>query len=337
MRIRAIASAIALVLVVAATAACGSSDSAATAKPEKIRIAFQKIPNGDLIVKNKGWLEEATGVAVEWQEFASGADVNRAVASGSVDFGLAGSNPVTIGAATGLPYACIWIFDVIGEAESLIVRGDSGITSVSDLKGRKIATPFGSTAHYSLLSAVVKSGLKATDVSMLDMAPQDALAAWQRGDIDGAYLWNPVLGEMKKAGGKVITSSAELAKQGVVTSDLGVVSTAFATKYPDIVRTWVAQQDRAVTLYREDASAASDAVAAELGITKAEAQDQMSQLVWLSAAEQSGAGYLGTKGAPGKLVDIMAATAVFLKDQGKITAIPSRETIAAAVDGQYLK
>lgn len=337
MKTTRIAITIAAALAVAASALTGCSSDSSAAKPAKVRIAFQKIPNGDLIVKHNGWLEEALGVPVEWSEFASGADVNRAVASGSVDFGLAGSNPVTIGAATGLPYTCIWIFDVIGEAESLIVRADSGITTVASLKGRKIATPFGSTAHYSLLSAVVKAGLKATDVSMLDMSPQDALAAWQRGDIDGAYLWNPVLDSMRKDGGKIVTTSAELAKQGVVTSDLGVVSKDFAAKYPDLVRTWVAQQNKAVELYRSNPDAAAEAVAAELAITAADAKAQMAQFVWLNAAEQASSRYLGTVGKPGALVDIMGATAVFLKDQGKITALPTSDTLAKAVDGQYLK
>ena len=52
------------------------------------------IPNGDLIVKNEGWLEEALpDTEIEWKLFDSGGSVNEAIVAGSIDIGLAGSQP----------------------------------------------------------------------------------------------------------------------------------------------------------------------------------------------------------------------------------------------------
>ena len=59
--------------------------------PDKIMIGYQAIPNGDLVVKNEGWLEEAfPDTEIEWKLFDSGGSVNEAIVGGSIDIGLAG-------------------------------------------------------------------------------------------------------------------------------------------------------------------------------------------------------------------------------------------------------
>jgi taurine transport system substrate-binding protein len=334
----------ALALVVAGCGASeGGGDKASSdsgkesgGKPAKLRVAYQVIPNGDPIVKHERWLEETLGIPVEWQQFDSGADVNRAVASGSVDVGLAGSSPVANGIASGLPYKVAWIYDVIGDNEQLVARSSEGISDVKGLKGRKVAAPFGSTTHYSLLTAVTKAGLKPADLDIIDLQPEDIVAAWQRGDIDGAYVWNPSLAKLKDDGGKVLVSSAELAEQGTVTGDLGIVSNDFAEKYPDVVQQWVNQENRAVQLYRDDPGAAAAAVAEEFEISRAEARRQMKDLIWLDASQQASAEYLGKPGAPGALSKQLETTAKFLKGQKLIDRDPSSAEFKKAVDGQWV-
>ena len=193
-----------------------------------------------------------------------------------------------------------WIYDVIGIAESLVASKDSGVTDIAGLVGKKVGTPFGSTAHYSLLAALELAGVDPTDVKIVDLQPPDILAAWERGDIDAAYVWNPTLAELR-ADGTVLATSEELAGQGKLTADLAVVTTAFADKYPDVMQTWVEQQTKAVTLYKDDPQAAGEAVGRQLNITAEEALAQMEELILLDATEQAGADYLGTPDAPGAL------------------------------------
>jgi taurine transport system substrate-binding protein len=111
-RARAVSGALVALALVAALAivvsGCGSSSSSsssasptAAGAPSEIRIAYQLIPNGDLIVKDQGWLEAAfPGTTIKWVKFDSGADVNTAIIGGSVDIGLAGSSPVAAGLST---------------------------------------------------------------------------------------------------------------------------------------------------------------------------------------------------------------------------------------------
>ncbi|KPC86881.1 ABC transporter substrate-binding protein, partial [Streptomyces sp. NRRL F-6602] len=124
---------------------------------------------------------------------------------GAVARGVSGSSPI--------PYKVAFILDVAGENEALVARKGTGITTVAGLKGKKVATPFASTSHYSLLAALEEAGLKASDVELLDLQPQPILAAWERGDIDAAYVWLPTLDELRETGTQ-LTSSKEIGEGG---------------------------------------------------------------------------------------------------------------------------
>ncbi|GAA5074492.1 taurine transport system substrate-binding protein [Thermocatellispora tengchongensis] len=309
-------------------AACGGGDDGAAAPkdgmPAQIRIGYQLIPNGDLIVKDQKWLEQALpGTEIKWSRFDSGGDVNTAMISGAIDIGLAGSSPVTRGLSEPLniPYQVPWIFDVIGDNEALVVR-DGAATDVKGLAGKRIATPFASTSHYSLLAALAEAGVAESAVKILDMEPPDIQAAWQRGDIDGAYVWTPNLAELQKNGGKTLVTSRELAGRGKLTADLAVVRTEFAQQYPATLRVWLQQQDRAVKLVRSDKTAAAAAIGRQLNLDPQEASRQLDQLVLLDAAEQRSPEYLGTPDAPGKLAENLRSAAEFLKAQGQVDAVP---------------
>ncbi|MEU6729504.1 glycine betaine ABC transporter substrate-binding protein [Nonomuraea wenchangensis] len=320
--------AVALALCLAACstgtgASGGAAGAAANAdgSPKELRIGYQLIPNGDLIVKDQRWLEnELPDTKVTWIKFDSGGDVNTAMVAGSIDIGLAGSSPVTRGlsAPLNIPYQVPWIFDVIGENEALVARE---ATSVDGLKGKKIATPFASTAHYSLLAALQRAGLAESDVTVVDLEPPDIQAAWTRGDIDAAYVWTPVLGELRKTG-KTLVTSKELAAEGKLTADLAVVRTSFATSYPETLRTWLRQQDRAVKLVRSDKQAAAAAVGRQLNLAPDEAAAQLDEVILLDGKEQAGPGYLGTPDAPGKLAENLRDAAAFLKAQNKLPSVP---------------
>lgn len=328
--LRALAALLLAALLAFGVAACGSDDdNKASAErsggaPDKITIAYQAIPNGDLVVKNQRWLEAAfPDTEIEWKLFDSGGSVNEAVVADSVDIGLAGSSPVARGLSTPIEYQVPWIHDVIGRAEALVVKDDVG--SIADLRGRKIATPLASTSHYSLLAALDEAGLSERDVEVIDAEPDDIYAAWSRGDVDGAYVWNPNLAKIVQDGGRVLLTSEELSSRGKTTYDLAVVTNDFASENPDAVTRWVQAQDRAVRLIRSDPDAAARAIAAELNIEPEEAAAQVRDLIFLDAGEQAGAEYLG-----GGVARNLFATAQFNQRLGQI---PEVQDEAAYTDG----
>jgi len=312
----------------------GAAILTAEAKPDAITIGFQVIPNDEILAKAQGWYEKELGVKVNFKQFDSGRDVNTAFASNSLDFGLAGSTPTAVGISRGLAYQVFWIHDVIGAAESLAVKNSAKVATLADLKGKKVAVPFGSTTHYSLLSALKLEGIKASDVTILDLQPPDILAAWQRGDIDAAYVWQPTLGKLL-ADGKVLTDSAVLASKGIVTADIGLVSKAFAQKYPSFVTKYVRLQQKAYELFTGSPDVASASIATAIGTDATEALKEAKELVWLPLKTQISPAYLGTSKKKGDLAKTLKATADFLVDQKTIDKAPALAAFEAAINPSF--
>ncbi|GAA2715054.1 taurine ABC transporter substrate-binding protein [Actinoplanes palleronii] len=320
---------------VLALAACGSGAASGGGDPEKkaIRIAYQAFPSGDLIVKNQGLLEKALpDYKITWTKFDSGASINTAFVAKSLDIAAIGSSPVARGlsAPLNIPYQVAFVLDVAGDNEALVARNGSGVTDVASLRGKKVATPFASTAHYSLLAALAQAGVKESELTIVDLEPQDIQAAWTRGDLDAAYTWLPSLDELKKTG-KVLISSRELATAGKPTLDLGVVSTAFAGAHPEAVDAWRKVEAQALDIIANDPAAASKAVGAELNLSADDALNQLKQGVFLKPADIASPEWLGTEASVGKLADNLVAAAEFLKGQQKIDAVPALADVQKAI------
>lgn len=306
------------------------------AVPDVVNIGVQTLITPELAARVDNVYEEALGTSVNLVQFNSGADVNKAIAGGSIDIASIGTSPAAIGISQDLGYEVIWMYDVIGSAESLVAQEDSGITEVSDLAGKKVATPFASTSHYSLLSALDAAGLSTQDVTLLDLQPDDIYAAWVRGDIDAAYVWNPVLQKLFDEGAVVVTDSAELADQGIVTADLGVVRTDFAEQYPDLVTSYVKTQIGAVEDYNTDPDTVIQKIAEGAGIGTEEAAEEVKGFSYPTGEEQVET-YLGDGTAAGTLPSILESTAEFLKTQEALTSVPDAETFEQAVDGSFVE
>ncbi len=309
-----------------------ASGSSSENQTQTINIGTMDLVNGDLIARKEKIYEDTLGVNVNIVKFSSGKDVNTALASGSIDVSELGTSPTALGIASGLQYTVIGIGDIIGSAESLVVKKDSGIQSINDLKGKKIATPFASTAHYSLLNALSLSGVNASDVNLLDMEADDIWAAWQRGDIDGAYIWYPVQDELLKDGGVVITGSDKLAQQGIVTGDLLVARNDFAKDHPELVTKFLQALLKANDIYFNQPETAYADIASVLGISQEDAKSQAAQFTWLNADQQLSKEYLGSD-----MAKTLKDTADFLVEQKSISSAPDLQTFQNAIDTSYLE
>lgn len=316
------------------TSSPGQTEGAASACPVEaddsidstVRIAYQPIPNGDLIVRDLGWLEACMPSAdITWSQFNSGGDVIQAFGSDSVDLGLVGSSPATkaVSAPLNIDMKVIWIHDVIGEAESLVAQKGTA-TSLADLEGKTIAVPFASTAHYSLLSALEREGMSAGDVELLNMSPDAMLAAWQRQEIDAAWVWAPTLPQLLESGDLVL-SAADTAEEGAPTFDLAGATTAFVEDNPEFMTMWTRLQSEAVTMIKDDPDAAAESIAVQLGITPEEVTPQLEGYTYLDASEQAEQYFEGTLG------ENLASTAEFLVTQDEIDEAKDASAYADAV------
>lgn len=309
-------------VAVTALSGCGADHSKPDAAKPTIRIGYQTFPSGDLIVKKNGWLEEALpDYDIQWTKFDSGADVNKAFIAKEIDFGALGSSPVARGlsAPLNIPYSVVFILSVAADNEALVARDNSGIESVSDLRGKRIATPFGSTAHYSLLAALAQKGLSASDVQLVDLQPQAIVTAWERGDIAAAYTWLPTLEQLEK-NGKVLISSREISFIGKPSLDLVAVSNSFAEDNAIAVDIWRQQQARALNEIAYTPAAAAKAIAAEIALTPGVVERQLEKTAFLRPDQVASSTWLGTDGKPGNLAAKLQSMSQFLAEQKQIPA-----------------
>jgi taurine transport system substrate-binding protein len=328
--------ALSLFAAVPVLAACGvggasSDDSGGGAKT--VRIAYQNFADSTLLVKDQKTLEKALpDHTVKWIAFDSGASINTAFLGRSIDLAVIGSSPAAAGLCPPLsiPYQVIELLNVIGNSEALVVRKASGITKITELVGRKVAAPFSSTSHYSLLAALELAGVDASKVTIVDLEPQNIQAAWQRGDIDGAYVWTPVLSVLQQDA-VTLTDSAKLAEQGKPTLTFTVAGKDFADANAGVLDKWLAATDDAIKLIKTDPDTVAAAVSRQIGTSTADALSQLKQNIYLDHAEQRGPDYFGTPDQPGKLADRLRDTAEFLSQQKKVDSVPDVATFRAAL------
>jgi taurine transport system substrate-binding protein len=303
--------------LLAATAALTLAASFGTAFADEVtlNIGYQPIVEPSRVPQADGTYEKVTGAKINWQKFDGGADVIAAIASGSLDIGYVGSSPLAAAASRELPIETIFVVGLISEAEALAVKG---IEKPEDLAGKKIATPFVSTAHYSLLTALKHWNVDPKSVEILNLRPPEIAAAWERGDLDGAYVWDPVLSELKKSG-KVLATSADVADWGGPTFDAWIVSKKFAEEHPDVVTAFVKVTGDATAAYRAnpDAWNATSPEAEKIARLTGAKQDEVPALlkgyIFPTLEEQAGEALLG-----GGTVKAVSDTSAFLLEQGKI-------------------
>ena len=299
--------------------AAASAILAGQALAEKIIIGHFGNPTPMQLLSTTDELAKATGWEVEWRKFDAGTDVIAAMASGDVVLSELGSSPIAIGTSSGLDIQLIAYSDVIGKAESLIARNESGITSVADLKGKTVGVPIGSTAHYSLMGALQHEGLSETDVNIVGMKPDDIAAAWGQGTIDAAWVWQPVQAEILKTG-TLVMGADQTAEWGFPTYDGWVVNKSYAEANPDKIVAFLKAVDKVNGMYLADKAAWTadsepvKALAAATGADPAQVPGILEGFTFLPIADQTGEAWLATAAPKIK------TTADFLVKAGRIDA-----------------
>ncbi|WP_421228750.1 taurine ABC transporter substrate-binding protein [Aeromonas enteropelogenes] len=285
----------------------------------EVTVAYQTSAEPAKVAQADGTFARASGATVKWLKFDSGASVVRALASGDVQIGNIGSSPLAVAASQNVPIEVFLLASQLGSSEALVVKQD--LPSPTALAGKRIAVPFTSTTHYSLLAALRHWGVDPTSLQIVNLQPPAIIAAWQRGDIDGAYVWAPALNELSKEG-KVLTDSAQVGRWGAPTLDVWVVRKEFAKAHPELVQAFVdstlaAQRDY---LANPDGWLAKPDNLAKLSTLSGVPEADVPALVrgnrYLSASQQSA--------ELGKLVNqTIIDTARFLKEQGKVRSAGS--------------
>ncbi|WP_448662001.1 aliphatic sulfonate ABC transporter substrate-binding protein [Sphingomonas sp. CJ20] len=166
-------------------------------KPARKDIVFATQKNGvPFLAETRGDFArrlEKRGIGpVKWVEFASGPPLIEAIRAGAVDIGLVGDTPVAYAQAAGtdLYYVAAQSFPgLVGSG--LLVPAKSGVRSLAELKGKRIAYTKGSAAEFALAAGLKQLGLGLGDISVANLAPGDAQTALANGSVDAWVIWDP--------------------------------------------------------------------------------------------------------------------------------------------------
>jgi sulfonate transport system substrate-binding protein len=179
--------------LLALLALASASPLALAASPNaELRIGFQKGSINLLVARHLSLLDKRlAGTRLTWIEFPAGPQLLEALAVGGIDFGTTGDSPPVFAQAAGKDLLYVGAEPPKPDGSAVLVKPDSPLRALPDIKGRKIALQKGSSSHYLLLQAVAKAGLQWSDITPVYLAPADARAAFERGAVDAWAIWDP--------------------------------------------------------------------------------------------------------------------------------------------------
>jgi sulfonate transport system substrate-binding protein len=185
------------------------------------------------VLKVKGYLEEEfrkDGVRIDWQfPRGTGPAINEAFANGQLDFASYGGLPDVVGRGAGLRTKVLAAYGT--SPTYLVARNGSGIKSIADLKGRKIALSLGTILQLALGAILDRAGLSEKDVQIFDLITADQISALQAGDVDAVIGTSSVLSIVERGYGKVVfTTKGRIDPASTFGSF--IVADDFVAKYP---------------------------------------------------------------------------------------------------------
>lgn len=187
-----------------------SSGSSVNLSSVTLNVGDQKGTGAEAVLKAAGLLA-ALPFKVSWSDFTSGPPMLEAMASGSVDVGGVGDAPPVFAASGGEQVEIVGARSTsTGDQDAIVVPKGSSITSIQQLKGKKIAYGSGSSANYHLLTVLTKAGLTTKDVTLVNLQPANALAAFTSGAVDAWDIWPPYVQQVvAQNGAKVLAIGSQ--------------------------------------------------------------------------------------------------------------------------------
>jgi sulfonate transport system substrate-binding protein len=231
-------------------------------KPVALRLDYAYYNPASLVLREQKWLETelaGKGVTVSWQLSAGSNKANEALRADAIDVGSTAGAAALVARANGSPIKTIDVFSQ-PEWAAIVVPKGSTVTSVAQLKGKRIAATKGTDPYFFLLQALDEAGLKPADVTVTNLQHADGKTALERGDVDAWAGLDPLMATSE------VDAGSRLLYRNVAFNSYGVLNAreAFLAEHPDLAqsvvnayekaRQWIkANPDQAVALYAKEA------------------------------------------------------------------------------------
>jgi len=177
-----------------------------TGPVEKITVAAAEYLTGSLIyvAEDQGFFEK-NGLEVTIKGYGSGKACADALITGEADIATSADN---VFVSNSFKHTDLRVLGTVATAQvkELVARKDKGITTISDLKGKKIGVTKKSGAEFQLGVFLTLNSISEEDVELVDLRPPEMMAAIASGDVDAVFVWDPYLYNIKKELGENVIS-----------------------------------------------------------------------------------------------------------------------------------
>ncbi|MDQ3656069.1 MAG: aliphatic sulfonate ABC transporter substrate-binding protein [Chloroflexota bacterium] len=209
--------------------------------PDTLRLDYAYYNPSSLVLRRKGWLEEALpDIEVTWTLSAGSNKANEFVRSNAIDFGSTAGVAALVARANGTDLQTVYLYSQ-PEWTALVVTADSEIQTVNDLKGKKVAATKGTDPYFFLLQALHESGLQQSDVEVVNLQHADGKTALERGDVDAWAGLDPHMAQTEiEQGSRLIYRNIDFNTWGALNAQA-----AFLNDYPDLVTLVLTQYEQA--------------------------------------------------------------------------------------------
>ncbi len=185
----------------------------------KVRVAQNLSPiSGIVIVANAKGMFEKHGLKISVSNFTNGLQCLNTVIGGGADVATTAESPTTAAAMAKQPIAFLARMEY--SDLKTVVATKSGIKTKADLKGKRIAFTAGTGSEVYTMALLKEAGLTPKDVTLVNLRPQEMLAALSSGGIDAMDTWEPNIANAKKALGD---KAANLDTKGIYSETFNIV------------------------------------------------------------------------------------------------------------------
>ena len=198
-----------------------------SSKLTTITIGYQAGDEFD-IAKTRGEFAKKmkkAGYKVKFKEFQNGSAEMQALATGAIDYARTGDTPPVTALASGTNLTYVGAGGSKEQGTGILVKTSSGINSLSDLAGKKIAYTQGTSSQYLLLKALQKAGLSTSDVELVSLDQSAAAVAYEKGKVDAWANWDPQTSRLELNGSKLLVNGSDISDNN---RSYLVASTSFA-------------------------------------------------------------------------------------------------------------
>lgn len=155
--------------------------------PKKITLDWGYYSPHTLLIKDKGWLEEAfadVGTSIDWVQSRGSNNSLEFLKVGATQFAGSASLSAFIARANGVPLKVVYIASWGNGSQLVQVPKDSPLQSIADLKGKRVAVTKGTAPFFTLVRALATVGLKPSDIRVVHLQHPEGFAALQQGQVD---------------------------------------------------------------------------------------------------------------------------------------------------------